>query len=253
MIDVQMSALIFVFAFVYELLDSSLGQGYGTLGTPTFILIGLDPKAIVPAILLSQAVGGMVGAACHHRWRNADFSGFRNSDSRKVMFIVACGIVGVIVASAVGIGISKSLMSMYIGVMVLVIGVLLVSGATLRFTWKKLGVIGLISAFNKGLSGGGYGPLVTGGQAVIGVKAKSAVAVTDFAEAPICIVGFLVWKFIGGTPDMYITSPMCVGAALAPLVGAYITYRIPMEKFKYVLGIILLALGTLCLLRVLNP
>jgi len=36
-------------------------------------------------------------------------------------------------------------------------------GHSPSFSWKRLIAIGLISSFNKGISGGGYGPLVTGG------------------------------------------------------------------------------------------
>jgi hypothetical protein len=44
--------------------------------------------------------------------------------------------------------------------------------------WGLLG-LGLLGSFNKGLSGGGYGPLLTIGQILSGVNAKSAVVVGD--------------------------------------------------------------------------
>jgi uncharacterized membrane protein YfcA len=245
--------LVFAFAFGYELIDSSLGQGYGTLGTPTFLLLGMDPKAVVPAILLSQAMGGVTGAYFHNLYKNVDFNGWRTADARKVYFIVACGIIGVVVASAIGIKLPKQYMSYYIGIMVLVMGALLLAGITFRFTWGKMGVIGTVSAFNKGLSGGGYGPVVAGGQTIIGVGGKAAVGVTDMAEAPICLAGFVVWKFLGGTPVWDVTLPMCLGAALAPAIGAYITYRTPPKEFKVALGVVLVMLGVLCLLRLLSP
>jgi len=40
-----------------------------------------------------------------------------------------------------------------------------------------------------GLSGGGYGPLVTSGQVIFGVPAKSAVAITSLAEGITCLAG----------------------------------------------------------------
>ncbi|MEM4729491.1 MAG: sulfite exporter TauE/SafE family protein [Thermoplasmata archaeon] len=245
--------MIFFFAFIYELVDSSLGQGYGTLGTPTFVLLGFNPKVVVPAILLSQATGGLVGAYFHNRFRNVDFNGWGTGDAKKVYFIVACGITGVIMASAIGIRLSGTVLSYYIGIVVLVMGALILSGVTIRFTWLRMGVIGGISAFNKGISGGGYGPVVAGGQTIIGVDAKAAVGVTDLAETPICLAGFAVWKFLGGTPVVEVTLPMCVGASLAPVIGAYITFKTPPRLFKRVLGVVLLILGALCLFKILNP
>lgn len=50
--------LVALLAFLFELWDSRLEQGYGTLGIPTLILLGFDPKVVVPTILLSQAIEG---------------------------------------------------------------------------------------------------------------------------------------------------------------------------------------------------
>ncbi|MGQ9582976.1 MAG: sulfite exporter TauE/SafE family protein [Thermoplasmatota archaeon] len=244
--------LVLFFAFLYELIDSSLGQGYGTLGTPTFILLGLDPKAVVPAILLSQAAGGLISGFFHNRFRNVDFNSWRTGDAIRVYFIVACGVAGVVAASAIGIRVSRTFLSYYIGAVALAMGALLLSGVALKFSWWRMGVIGGVSAFNKGISGGGYGPLVAGGQAIIGVEGKAAVGVTDLAEAPICLAGFAVWKLLGGTPVWEITLPMCLGAAAAPVLGAYITLRTPARLFKSALGVALICLGALCLLKVLN-
>jgi uncharacterized membrane protein YfcA len=252
--DVLVLIMIGVMMFVFEVIDSSLGQGYGTLGTPVLLLLGFNPKIIVPSILISQAIGGMVGAYWHNRYKNADFSNHNTIDMKRVYVIVASGIIGVIVASWIGIRISKDILSLYIGMVVTVMGVLILSGIVVKYTWSKLCVLGTISAINKGLSGGGYGPVVAGGQVVIGVKAKNSVGITDFAEAPICIAGFIAWVICGGAlPPVDMMVSMCVGAGLAPMVGAYITYKIQLSKFKKVLGAVILVLGILCLMRVLSP
>lgn len=244
---------IFLLALLFEIIDAALGQGYGTLGAPTFILMGFDPKAVVPAILISQAIGGIIGAISHHKFKNADFRHWRTNDLKRVIFITLFGIGGVIISSILGMKLPKNIMSVYIGVMVVLIGILVTSGIRFNYSWKKLALIGSISAFNKGLSGGGYGPLVAGGQFVIGVGGKAAVGITDFAEAPICLTGFAVWMVMGGDPLLELALPMCIGAGIAPLFGAWITYKIPLKHFRFVLGGVLLVLGTLCLLKVLNP
>ncbi len=66
-------------------------------------------------------------------------------------------------------------------------------GHSPSFSWKRLIAIGLISSFNKGISGGGYGPLVTGGQVLSGREARSAVGSTSFAEGLVCLVGLLTY------------------------------------------------------------
>ncbi len=71
--DVDLILLI-LGGFLGELLDSSLGMLYGTILSPVLIIAGYDPLIVVPSILLTQAVGGLIAAVGHHRLRNADFS-----------------------------------------------------------------------------------------------------------------------------------------------------------------------------------
>jgi len=45
--------ILILICFVCELMDSSLGMGYGTTLTPILLAIGYEPLQIVPTILLS--------------------------------------------------------------------------------------------------------------------------------------------------------------------------------------------------------
>ena len=78
---------------------------------------------------------------------------------------------GAVLAGQVGLAGSVVLEDRVIcGVLVLAIGVYILAtvGKTFRFTWPKVVGLGLLAAFNKGISGGGYGPLVCGGQ--VGIR-----------------------------------------------------------------------------------
>jgi uncharacterized membrane protein YfcA len=94
------------------------------------------------------------------------------------------------------------------------------------------------------LTGGGYGPVTCGGQVVCGTEGKRAVAITNFAEVPICITGFTIWMLMRYTPDFIpILAPMAVGAGLGAIIGPYFTYRTPPAWIKYVLGFVFVLLG----------
>ena len=47
-------------AFLCEYVDSTLGMGYGTTLTPIFLLMGFSPMQIVPSILLSELISGIL-------------------------------------------------------------------------------------------------------------------------------------------------------------------------------------------------
>ncbi len=113
-----MVSVVAVVAFLYEIVNTSLGQGYGTLGSPTFLLLGFSPKMVVPSILLSQAVGAFVSVFFHNKWRNADFSNHQTGDMKKVYTIVGTGVIGVVAASILGFKLPSEIISLYIGLMV---------------------------------------------------------------------------------------------------------------------------------------
>ena len=254
--DVEMELIAFLvliaLMFIFATINSSLGQGYGTLGTPILLLLGYGPKIVVPLILVSQAIAGITGTLCHNKLGNADFGGIKKPDTKKVCVIVLAGIMGVIVGASFGVKISKDLLMTFIGVSVTTMGIIILSGKVVTFTWRRLSIIGAISATLKGIGGGSYGPVVAGGQSIIGVEPKRAVAITNFAEIMICAAGFVVWAMLSPMPPTDMMLAMCVGAGTAPVLGAYITHRVPPKYFRKILGAVILVLGIFCLFKILG-
>jgi len=207
--------LIVSAAFVCELIDSSLGMLYGTILSPVLIIAGFDPLVVVPSILLSQAIGGITASIVHHRLKNVDFTikegvmkrlfdlgyieTFRRSTTRdlKVVFVITSfGILATIIAVLTAISISKVALKTYIGVLVLAMGIILLLKSRFKFSWKNIFGIGILSSFNKGISGGGFGPVVTAGQLISGRESKRSIGATTLSEAPICITGFLTSELV---------------------------------------------------------
>ena len=191
-ITVGLFLFLFGMAFLCEFVDSGFGMGYGTILSPVLIIMGFDPLVAVPAILLSQAFGGFTAAVFHHQFENASFSG--GSKDLKIVFIVSgFGIIATIVAALIALNIPRLVLKAYIGVLVLVMGLLLLSNRRFSFSWRKMIAVGILSAFNKAISGGGFGPVVTAGQIISGQRHKGAIAATTLAEAPICTVAFVTY------------------------------------------------------------
>jgi uncharacterized membrane protein YfcA len=223
-------ALIAGMAFVCEYIDSSLGMGYGTTLTPLLLLFGYQPLVIVPCVLLSELVTGLSAGLLHHRLGNVDFS--QGTRSRRIMLTFAgCALAGTLLAVVVALNVPPKIMKTAIGVMVLLIGLFLLWGKRLvgKFAWWKIIVLGAVAAFNKGASGGGYGPLVTGGQVFAGVPEKPAVAITSASEGLVCVVGFILYVILQGWPDWNLALPLLLGA-LASVPGAAWTVKLLPEN-----------------------
>jgi uncharacterized membrane protein YfcA len=264
--------IIMALAFVCEFFDSSLGMGYGTILSPILVVLGFDPLFIVPALLISQAMGGFTASMFHARLRNASFS--RNSkDLRNFLIITICGCAATIFGAIVAVSIPQIVLTTYIGALVLAMGIIVVINMRFRFSYWTVFGVGILSAFNKSLSGGGYGPIVTSGQIIGGHTPKRSVGVTTLAEAPICIVGFLTYivtKLIKQGKGAFFARPvddivksifspsllrwdlivaLIIGAMLIAPFGPRLTKAIHREKWHYVLGPIMIILGALVLIK----
>lgn len=238
--------LLLGMAFAAELIDSSLGMGYGTILSPVLIIMGFPPLVVVPAILLSQAFGGFSASVFHHRLENVKLTR-QSRDGRIVILITILGVITVVGAAILAMGLSQQALKTYIGILVLVMGVVLLSRIRFRFSWKKMIGVGILSSFNKGISGGGFGPVVTAGQIIAGHGYKNAIGVTTAAEVPICISGFIAYCFLKGPDaifqDWIIFVPLTVGSLLSTPIGAMITRKFPEDKVRPTLGILVVILG----------
>ncbi|HAH07214.1 MAG TPA: hypothetical protein DCM05_11950 [Elusimicrobia bacterium] len=243
-------AAVAVIAFISEYLDSGLGMGYGTALAPILILMGYSPLSVVPAILVSQLITDIAACVTHHQLNNVDFR--PGTADRKVA--TALGLicaVGVIISVVVAVRIPKWVLTLYIGVLVAAMGVLILATANkqIPFSWKKVLGLGLLASFNKGISGGGYGPVVMGGQMLSGIGVKNAVGITALAEAITCLVGFLCYLFAGKYIDWKLTGILILAATPAvPFAAATVKNLDPVRMKRYV-GVMIVLLGLLTLTK----
>jgi len=242
--------LVATIAFFCELVDSSLGMGYGTSLTPLLLLMGFEPMQIVPCVLFSEFVSGMTAAVFHHRAKNANFS--RGSADSKVAVVLSLfSVVGVVAAIFVAVNVPKNVLKLIIGLIVLSMAVLILFAPRLKpkFSWKKISILGAVASLNKGLSGGGYGPLVTGGQMLSGVKVKNAVAITSLAESVTCLAGVILYFVFAKEADWTLAPWLTVGALLSVPLATLSLKKLPEKAAKVAVGVAILLLGSLTLAK----
>lgn len=260
--------VVLVIAFLCQYLSISFGMGYGTTITPLLLIMGLSPLQVVPAVLSSQLAGGIVGGLAHYRAGNIELDFRRDnrlvkerlrglgylpkSDDAKVIFTLAAfGVMGVLVGVLAAVNIPSIVLEAYIGAMVLGMGltILLWRSHKGAFSWRGLVALGLLSAFNKGMSGGGYVPLVTGGQIIGGREAKSSVGNTTVAVAIVCAVGFLSYLLIEGDIFWILVVAMSIGSVIAAPLAVLTVSRTKAANLRFAIGLATVILGTLTLVK----
>jgi uncharacterized membrane protein YfcA len=241
---------IFLTALACEYMDSSLGMGYGTTLTPLLMLAGFAPLEIVPAVLMSELVTGVMAGVLHHRDGNVDFLRDRHARRTTVLLGSLSG-VGALLAVWVAVSISKFWLGLFITAIILAMGVIILATRNRRVSFRACGIVavGAVAAFNKGLSGGGYGPLVTAGQVVSGLPAKHAVAITSVAESLTCLIGLLTYLALGKSIAWELAIPLMMGATLSVPMATLTVKRASEAGMRGIVGAATLVLGLVALAR----
>jgi len=209
-----------VLALGTQYVSGVVGMGYGTILTPTLILLGVNPLNAVSSVVTSQLIGNSMLSIMHHRLGNADLRPGKE-DFRRALILGLSGFLGPIIAVALMLRMPSNILKAYIVALMLSMSALVVLSRRFRvkYSTKKLFLIAMIASFNKGLTGGGYGPIVTAGQLVLGINPRSAVAVTSMAEF-ITEVTAVVLYGVAGLLNPVLIVPMTAGTLLsAPLVA----------------------------------
>jgi len=266
--------IIVIVAFLAEYVDSTLGMGYGTILTPLLLIFGFNPLQVVPAVLLSELITGLLAGFTHHKAGNVNFKpkstnikyiikrlkelGYAETFRRGVpihlkiaLVLAACSIIGTIAAVFIAVSISKFWLKLYIGILVTVIGVVILFtlNKNYKFSWKKILGLGFIASFNKGMSGGGYGPVVTGGQLLSGVKGRNAVGITSLAEGLTCAVGVVAYLLTKSIIDWRLAPYLIIGAVISVPFSALTVKKIKTRTLAIIIGITTLILGAFTIIQ----
>lgn len=249
---IEIILLIFLAGLVMEFIDSSLGGGYGTILTPMFLILGFAVPEIVPMILLSEIFTGLIGGLWHHK--------FGNIDKKALMLVGPFAIGGTLFALFTSIKVEKFLINTYIGILVLILGAFMFirfwrnrNDVSEKHHNKRLPFIGTLIGFNKAISGGGFGPILTGGLAWSGRDPKKSVGTTTLLEGIVCVFGFLGYWYMNGIASIKweMAVPLVMGALLATYPAAWATQMLPKKLLGLLVAITVTLLGIGVLIKTL--
>jgi len=243
-------------ALLLEAVDNGLGGGFGTILTPVLIIFGYDPKAVVPAILVSETVSGVFGGSWHAHFKNVNF--------KAVSVTLLGSLVAMVVASfIVGIYVPSFYVKWYASLIAFAMGIIVIvrsysyikPRAHNDFSKWKCTLLGGIIGFNKGTTGGGYGPLSVCGYILLGIPAAVAIGTTTVAEGIACTIGVITYGSTIGIA-LSLAVPITIGAAIADPLSAWVNNllkrKIEPPFHGRLVGIAMTVLGFITILKLLQ-
>ncbi|MEZ4386726.1 MAG: sulfite exporter TauE/SafE family protein [Candidatus Krumholzibacteriia bacterium] len=234
---------VLLLALVFEFMDASAGMGFGTALTPVLLVMGFDPLQIVPVVLIQQSVAGLVGAFLHREFQNVEWRFRPLSETVRLCLIIAASGTALVLLATFGVyavfDVPTLWIKLYVALLLLGMGVIsLVQSRRERpYRPRQLIVFGALAGFNKGVGGGGYGPVVTIGGLLAGVPVKSMLAVTALSEGIVCLAAVVAWFVLtaGGVAVDYVLLPSVMLASMvSAVIAPYLTRVFPERLWRVV-------------------
>jgi len=251
---------VIVLAFLFELMDSSAGMGFGTGLTPLLFILGFDPLQVVPILLISESITGLTSGFFHQEFENVKFSLKRpfNKETKIMIMIAGIGCIAIlcsVLLTYFAIGFSKNIIKTYVAILVLVMGIIGMVRLKNKgdiFRPKLLAGFSALAGFNKGIGAGGYGPVVMMGQLFSGIYEKTATAIVSLSEGIVCVVGvatFLLISKYGVTIDFILLPSVVTGGFIAAMISPYMVRVLPNKLWRIVMPTYAICMGILMIIK----
>jgi len=245
--------LVIGVSFALGLIDLSVGMGYGFTVTPILILLGYTVTETIPAVLMASFLGGILSSLSHHQLGNVHFD-FESRALKMAILMGGIGALGVLLGVSFSFNIPEQYTQTYIGIITLLSGVFIQYKKQLsfKFTWLRMTIMGLIGAVNKGLTGGGYGPVITSGGILSGIDEKAAIAIQSLSESFVSIVGVLYYWLSGNYILWSLTKNTAIGVVLSAPLAAYFVKKTDKDDIKKIITIISVIMSAAIIMKAWN-
>lgn len=234
-------------AFVFETLDSASGMGFGATLGALLLAFGYPPLAVVPVLLVSETATGLAGGLFHNEFENVQF-GLGDDSAREatkiLALIVGVGTVAIVISvvlAYLAIEVGGPLVQAYLGAVILLCAVttLLQNYAipTVEYHPRRMAAFAALAGLNKGITGSGFGPVVTLGEIISGIYEKSATAISSMSEGLVSLAGvvsFFAITAVGVNVNLMLLPSVFAGGFLAAIFAPYTVRVMPNDALKYV-------------------
>jgi uncharacterized protein len=248
--------LVALAGFGAQMVDGSLGMGYGLTSATILIAIGLAPAMASASVHFAEVGTSAVSAISHAR--------FGNVDRAVLMRIALPGAIGAFVGATVLAGLSTQMARPWASLLLFILGIYVMIRFIRQRTFtlkpgrpgrRLLIPLGLIGGFVDATGGGGWGPVTTPALMATGrMEPRKVVGTMNTAEFAVSVAasaGFLFGLGIAAF-DWRIIVPLLVGGVIAAPIAAWVAHRLPMRIMGVAVGGMIIVTNSVTLLGVLG-
>ncbi len=246
-LDIPSFLMMTVTGFLAQMVDGSLGMGYGTISTTFLLAIGVSPAIVSSRVHSARVFSSGVSGYSHHRFGNINRKLFRA--------LVIPGVIGAILGATLAyvgqkytiwVRVPLSLYTLYLGYYII----------QKAFRRKKnhnkvknVGWLASAGGFMDAFAGGGWGSLVTGTLISKRNNPRYVIGSVCLAEFFVVFASSITFFILLKTIFFVDVAGLIIGGLIAAPIAARMVGKIPIKIMFMAVGSLVIITSLLTLIK----
>ncbi|MEP6749475.1 MAG: TSUP family transporter [Bacteroidota bacterium] len=244
-IDVRLFGMMLLTGFLAQMVDGSMGMGYGTISTVFLLAIGVPPAIVSSRVHSARVFSSGASGYTHHR--------FGNINKKLFMALVIPGAIGAVAGAALAIKgqayaqwvrIPLSFYTIYLGYYIIRKAFRKKNGEE---KVKGAGWLASVGGFTDAFAGGGWGALVTGTLLSKRKNPRYVIGSVCLAEFFVVLASSVTFFILLKHIPILDVAGLIIGGLIAAPIAARLVGVLPMKSMFLCVGILVIITSTFTL------
>lgn len=232
--------VFFAIGIFAQLVDGTLGMGYGATSTSFLLAYGIPPAVSSTGVHVAEMFTTGASAVSHHK--------FGNINKKLVKHLLIPGVLGSITgAYLLSDVIDGDVIKPFIAVYMIVLAVIIIKKALVKNIVKKktkrLDILASFGGFMDSVGGGGWGPIVTSTLLGRGRNPRYTIGSVNAAEFAVSFASGVTFMIFGGISGWQVIIGLILGGVIAAPLAAFLVNKIQRKPMMIAVGILIIILS----------
>ena len=232
--------VFFAIGIFAQLVDGTLGMGYGATSTSFLLAYGIPPAVSSTGVHVAEMFTTGASALSHHK--------FGNINKKLVKHLLIPGVLGSITgAYLLSDVIDGDVIKPFIAVYMMVLAVVIIKKALVKNIVKKktkrLDLLASFGGFMDSVGGGGWGPIVTSTLLGRGRNPRYTIGSVNAAEFAVSFASGVTFMIFGGISGWQVIIGLILGGVIAAPLAAFLVNKIQRKPMMIAVGILIIILS----------
>lgn len=249
-VDLKPFLIMFLTGFIAQMVDGSLGMGYGTISTTFLLANGVSPAIVSSRVHSARVFSSGVSGYSHHRFGNINKKLFRA--------LVIPGIIGAIIGATLAFFAQKysSYIRIPLSIYTLYLGYFILRKAFKKKQTqnkiKKAGWLATVGGFMDSFAGGGWGTLVTSTLIAKRKNPRYVIGSVCLAEFFVVLCSSITFFILLKSLPLIDIAGLIFGGLLAAPLAARLVGKVPVKKMFIAIGALVIITSCMTLWKVIG-